>query len=106
MADEEAQLLNKQAAAPAKASSSWRLVVVALVLGLVAGYVAGAAGVNKTNPIELRSGGHPAHGSGSGSGEEVMYFFASGAGREYSAPAEDTEDCFGCGPGAKHSQAA
>ena len=74
MADEEAQLLNKQAAAPAKASSSWRLVVVALVLGLVAGYVAGAAGVNKTNPIELRSGGHPAHGSGDG--EEVMYFFA------------------------------
>ena len=53
MADEEAQLLNKQAAAPAKASSSWRLVVVALVLGLVAGYVAGAAGVNKTNPLEL-----------------------------------------------------
>ena len=72
MADEEAQLLNKQAAAPAKASSSWRLVVVALVLGLVAGYVAGAAGVNKTNPIELRSGGHPAHGSGSG--EEVISF--------------------------------
>ena len=103
MADEEAPLI-KQAAAPAKASSSWRLVVVALVLGLVAGYVAGAAGVNKTNPIELRSGGHPAHGSGSG--EEVMYFFASGAGREYSAAPEDTEDCFGCGPGAKHSQAA
>ena len=75
MADEEAPLI-KQATAPA-ASSAWRLaVVVALVLGLVAGYVAGAAGVNKTNPIELRSGGHPAHGSGSGDGEEVMYFFA------------------------------
>ena len=104
MADEEAQLLNKQAAAPAKASSSWRLaVVVALVLGLVAGYVAGAAGVNKTNPIELRSGGHPAHGSGSG--EEVMYFFASGADPKYSAhghghkvdtePEDGTEYTFG-----------
>ena len=45
---------------------------MAFVLGLVAGYVAGAAGVNKTNPIELRSGGHPAHGSGSG--EEVISF--------------------------------
>ncbi len=105
MADEEAPLI-KQAAAPAKASSSWRLavVVVAVVLGLVAGYVVRGAVMNETTPLELRSGGHPAHGSGSG--EEVMYFFASGAGREYSAPEEDTEDCFGCGPGAKHSQAA
>ena len=55
MADEEAQLLNKQAAAPAKASSSWRLAVfVAVVLGLVSGYVAGdAAVVNGKNPLEF-----------------------------------------------------
>ena len=54
------------------AKTSRFAVVVALVLGLVAGYVAGAAGM-KTNALELRSGGHPAHGSGSGS-DEVLYF--------------------------------
>ena len=104
MADEEAPLI-KQAAAPAKASSSWRLVVVALVLGLVAGYVVRGAVMNETTPLELRSGGHPAPGSGSGSGEEVMYFFASGADPKYSAhghghkvdtePEDGTEYTFG-----------
>ena len=89
MADEEAQLLNKQAAAPAKASSSWRLVVVALVLGLVAGYVAGAAGVNKTNPIELRSGGHPAHGSGGEEGISFVEDTSFGADTDFMADAGD-----------------
>ncbi|CAH0363753.1 unnamed protein product, partial [Pelagomonas calceolata] len=71
---------------PAKSSSAWRLaVVVAAVLGLVAGYVVRGAVMNETTPLELRSGGHPASGSGSGSGEEVMYFFASGADPKYSA---------------------
>ena len=94
MADEEAPLI-KQAAAPAKLSSAWRLaVVVAAVLGLVAGYVVRGAVMNETTPLELRSGGHPAHGSG---GEEVISFvedtsfgadtdFMANADEKYSAP--------------------
>ena len=103
MADEEAPLNNtKQAAAPAKASSTWRLaVVVAVVLGLVAGYVAGDAYMNQTKPLELRS--YPA-------GSEVISFvegpeensFGFGAGSEgYSFGDRAEEASFGFGAGSE-----
>ena len=89
MADEEAPILNKPA--PAKTSSSWRLVVVALVLGLVAGYVAGAAGKNQTTPLDL-AGRVKETGSDGSYGPEMYSFghedhsFSADTHGKYQAP--------------------
>ena len=106
MADEEAPLNNKQAA-PAKASSAWRLaVVVAVVLGLVAGYVAGDAYMNKTKPLELLSDFHPAPASGSevisfveGPEENSFGFGAGSEGYSFGDRAEEASFGFGAGSG-------
>ena len=104
MADEEAPILPK-AAAPAKSSSSWRLaVVVALVLGLVAGYAAGAAGKNQTTPLDL-AGRVKETGSDGSYGPEMYSFghedhsFSADTHGKYQAP----DNSFGGGADPRYS---